>query len=117
MTNVELDELPEEVLLHVLSYIDHPSRRDVVLVCTKFYSLMCELEKDQFTLDLCWKDVKTCYLLKLNVSYDINRFHSDFRSKHVRLDHQFKKKVPRSHNQPERLPTTLDSGANREDFE
>jgi hypothetical protein len=50
-------QLPEEVLLNILSYVDYPSRPKVVLVCKTLYNLICELEKDQFALELSWKQV------------------------------------------------------------
>lgn len=50
-------EIPEEVFLQTFSYVEVTSRRNVALACKKFYSLMCESEKDEFPLDLSYKQV------------------------------------------------------------
>jgi F-box domain len=64
MEKSPLYQLPEEVLLNVLSFVDYSSRADVALVCKEFYNLLCDLEKDQFALELSWKQVNENKILK-----------------------------------------------------
>lgn len=49
--------LPIEMVKNILSYVDEPSRRKVVLVCHTFYELICELERDKIPLDLSFSEV------------------------------------------------------------
>lgn len=55
---IELLSLPIEILKHILSYVNEPSRKNVVLVCQTFYELICELERDKNPLDICYSEVR-----------------------------------------------------------
>ncbi|CRL07527.1 CLUMA_CG020492, isoform A [Clunio marinus] len=53
----ELMNLPEEILLYILKFVNISSRSNVSQVCRKFYELVCTLEKDCLPLKLSYKQI------------------------------------------------------------
>lgn len=49
--------LPEEILVHILSFLNGRSRRSSALVCQQFYDSICELEKYKTSITLTTNDV------------------------------------------------------------
>lgn len=46
----KLDELPTEVLLEIFNYV--PNRWNLTLVCWDFYEIVCEVERERFSMNL-----------------------------------------------------------------
>lgn len=44
--------LPDEVLVHIISYTDLQTRPNISLVSRKFYDCLCQHERDKFPLVL-----------------------------------------------------------------
>lgn len=55
---IEMLDLPVEIIRHILMYVDDQSRFDCALVCHTFYDLICELDRDKNLLDLCFSEVR-----------------------------------------------------------
>lgn len=55
--NVEMMNLPIEIIKNILAYVDDHSRPNAALVCRTFYELICELERDRNPLDLLYSEV------------------------------------------------------------
>jgi hypothetical protein len=51
--------LPEEVIINIFKYVDISNRASISLVCSKFYEMLCVLERDQFPLDLNYQQVSS----------------------------------------------------------
>lgn len=45
---LEMDDLPEEVIQYILSFLDVDSSLVAARACRKFYELICQLQKDKF---------------------------------------------------------------------
>ena len=45
-----IQELPCEVILHIFKFI--PNRWNLSMVCCDFYDLVCEVERNKFSLKL-----------------------------------------------------------------
>lgn len=50
--------LPDEVFLHIFSFVSNRHLENTALVCSKFYDLLCILERDKHPLDLCYSEVR-----------------------------------------------------------
>ncbi|CRK96403.1 CLUMA_CG009820, isoform A [Clunio marinus] len=53
----ELMDLPEEILLYILKFVNISSRYDVSQVCRKFYELVCTLERDCLPIELSYEQI------------------------------------------------------------
>lgn len=42
-------QLPDEILLKILSFV--PKRNEIVLVCKKFYELVCEIDRHKLKIN------------------------------------------------------------------
>lgn len=55
----EILKLPIEVLKNILKFVDEPSLKKAILVCHRFYVVICELERDKNPLQLSYSEVMT----------------------------------------------------------
>lgn len=55
----EFLELPENVLLRILRYLDNESRDECIKTCKLLYELVCEVEKDRFRVSISDKMVSS----------------------------------------------------------
>ncbi|CRK96301.1 CLUMA_CG009720, isoform A [Clunio marinus] len=53
----ELMDLPEEILLYILKFVNISSRYNVSQVCKKFYELVCTLERDCLPVELSYEQI------------------------------------------------------------
>lgn len=49
---LNLLELPENVILHILRYLDNDSRDKCLKTCKLLYELVCEVERDRFRVNI-----------------------------------------------------------------
>ncbi|CRK91990.1 CLUMA_CG005570, isoform A [Clunio marinus] len=54
---VHLLNLPDEIFLHIFSYVNISWRENVAQVCKRFYELMCVVERDCFRLELSYSKI------------------------------------------------------------
>lgn len=80
---LDIDDLPEEVIQYMLSFLDLDSSQEAARACRKFYELICQIQKDKFIA------VIDCEIVSLNrrtsdvstiPSFQISRDESLFRS-------------------------------------
>lgn len=53
----QLLSLPDECFTRIFTYLDLSSRAEAMLVCSRFYELICYLEKDKHPLELSYSQV------------------------------------------------------------
>lgn len=69
-----IDDLPEEVLQYILSFLDVNSSLKAALACRKFYELICHLQRDKFIAVIDCEEVSLNFF-RINSKY----FHAKHR--------------------------------------
>lgn len=67
-------KLPDECFIRIFKFLDFPSSANVALVCSRFYELICDLERDKHPLELCYSQASEILVITHKI-LSINSFH------------------------------------------